>query len=90
VFLWTTILLGIAILLVGHYGNDIGSFTLFKLTSAMNGGAMFVYCITLLILNRFRLPRHLRMNAVRTAIIIAAVLFYGTFAAWAVWAEVFK
>lgn len=91
-FLWSTILLGSLILVfndprLGEYSMDLGSFGLFKLTAAMNGGAMFVYCITLLILNRFRLPKHLRMNALRTAMIVAAIMFYGTFAAWAVWAQ---
>ena len=53
-FLWGIIGIGTAILLYGM--EEICAFALFKFAAAMNGGVMFLYCITLLVLNRFKLP----------------------------------
>jgi hypothetical protein len=85
VFLWGMILLASCILLLEKVGINVGAFALFKLTSAMNGGVMFLYCAALLILNTRRLPPGVRMNRWRQAVLAWAVLFFGFFAAWAVW-----
>ncbi len=85
-FLWGTILLGTAILLA-YRNEQFSSFKLFKLTAALNGAVMFLYCGTLIMLNRFTLPRTIRMNGLRLAVMVIAVAFYGTFAAWAGWSE---
>ncbi len=82
-FLWGTILLSSLFLVVGM--EKVGAFALFKFTAAMNGGVMFIYSALLLYLNRFRLPRPLRMSGWRALIMIWAVLFFGFFAVWAVW-----
>jgi hypothetical protein len=76
-FLWGTILLGSAILLIGTERLD--SFFLFKLTAALNGGVMFLYSITLLLLNGRILPPALRMSRFRLAVMIWAVGFFGFF-----------
>ncbi len=78
IFLWTTILVGIAILLIGE--ERAQALTLFKFTSAMNGGVMFIYSCTLLYLNRFKLPAAIRMKPWRTMIMIWSVFFFGYFA----------
>lgn len=82
-FLWGIIGIGTAILLYGM--EEIGAFALFKFAAAMNGGVMFLYCITLLVLNRFKLPPALRMSWPRLLIMIWAVLFFGFFALWTFW-----
>ncbi len=82
-FLWGTILVGTAILLVGT--DRVGAFGLFKFTASLNGAVMFVYSGTLLYLNRFRLPKPIRMSGVRTLILAWSFLFFGFFAAWTGW-----
>jgi len=82
-FLWGTIGLGIAILMVGD--QRAGAFVLFKLTAALNGGVMFLYCALLLYMNRMRLPEAIRINGWRCAILAWAVCFFGLFAVWAVY-----
>jgi hypothetical protein len=84
-FLWGMIVLASCILLLETVGVNVGAFALFKLTSAMNGGVMFLYCAALLVLNTRRLPPGVRMNRWRQAVLVWAVLFFGFFAAWAVW-----
>ena len=81
-FLWLTIGLGIAILWIGTERVQ-GSLVLFELTSAMNGGVMFLYCGTLLWLNSRSLPVGVRMAWWRRVILASAVLFFGCFAVWA-------
>ena len=78
IFLWGTILLGTAILLWG--GDAAEVLPLFKLSAAMNGGVMFLYCALLLYVNRSRLPRGVRLSGWRVATIVWAVLFFGFFA----------
>lgn len=82
-FLWTTILLGTAILLLKEFDIDVGALALFKLSAAMNGGVMFLYSCTLLYMNWFRLPSPVRMRPWRLAIMIWSVGFFGFFSAWA-------
>jgi hypothetical protein len=83
-FLWGEIGLASAILLLNKYtGLDLGALTLFKLTAAMNGGVMFLYAMALVVMNRFRLPREIRIPHWRLAILLATVLFFGFFSAWA-------
>jgi len=84
VFLWGTIGLGTIFLLVGTEAIK-GSFVLFKMTAAMNGVVMFFYCMTLIYLNFWRLPRSIRMSWWRLLVMIWAVLFFGFFAVWAAW-----
>jgi hypothetical protein len=83
-FLWGEIALACAILLANKFtGLDLGALTLFKLTAAMNGGVMFLYAIALVAMNRFRLPREIRIPNWRLAILLATILFFGFFSAWA-------
>ncbi|MBW3599769.1 MAG: Nramp family divalent metal transporter [Planctomycetes bacterium] len=84
-FLWGMILLATAILLLETTGRNLGALFLFKLTSAMNGGVMFLYCAALLYLNTRCLPPAVRMSRWRQAAMLWAVLFFGFFAVWAVW-----
>jgi hypothetical protein len=86
-FLWSTILLGTGILLLGT--EDVKqSFFLFTLTASLNGGVMFLYCLILLYLNRRVLPPAIRLRGWRLAMLAWAVLFFGFFAIWACFDEV--
>ena len=80
VFLWSMILLGAAILLVGT--DKVKAFTLFKFTAAMNGGVMFIYSGLLLYINSRKLPPAIRMRWPRKLLLAWAVLFFGFFAVW--------
>jgi hypothetical protein len=84
VSLWGMIFLAAGILLLEMVGINVGAFVLFQLTSAMNGGVMFLYCAALLYMNSRRLPPGVRMNRFRMAVMLWAVLFFGFFALWAV------
>ena len=81
-FLWGSILLGAGILLAGIKQVE-GGFFLFKLTAALNGAVMFIYCSLLAYLNYFKLPAAVRMSKFRLAIMLWGVLFFGFFAVWA-------
>ena len=83
-FLWGTILLGAAFLMVGTERIQ-GSFILFKMTAAMNGAVMFFYSMALLYLNFWRLPATVRMSWWRVIIMTWAVGFFGFFSVWAGW-----
>lgn len=89
VFLWSTIGLGAAILLASHW-YDVGTLRLFKLTAGLNGAVMFLYCGTLLYLNRVRLPAPLRTSLWRCLWLAWGVLFYGGFAVWAAYETLLK
>jgi hypothetical protein len=78
VFLWTTIAIGTLILLVGM--KRIPKVLLFELTASLNGAVMFLYCITLLVLNRKALPATIRLRGWRVAVMLWAVSFFGFFA----------
>ncbi len=84
-FLWATILIGCTILWIGE--KRFSAFALFKFSAAMNGLVMFLYCITLVCLNRWKLPPAIRMRWPRLLIMLWAILFFGFFAVWAVWSE---
>ena len=84
-FLWSTILLGIGILLLETAGINVGALSLFKLSAAMNGGVMFLYSCTLLYMNWFRLPKPVRIAPWRAVIMLWSIAFFGSFSAWAVW-----
>lgn len=86
-FLWGTIGLGAAIILIGTEQVE-GSFVLFKLTSALNGAVMFLYCGLLLYLNNRCLPAGIRMSPLRQLAMGWAVLFFGFFTVWAGWSVV--
>ncbi len=83
--LWVVILVGVVILIVGD--QRLSAFRLFKLTAAMNGGVMFLYSITLWQLNVTRLPRELRPGWVARGALLWSMLFFGSFAGWALWTE---
>jgi hypothetical protein len=78
------IFLAAGILLLEMVEINVGAFALFQLTSAMNGGVMFLYCAALLYMNTCRLPPGVRMSRARKAVMLWAVLFFGFFALWAV------
>ena len=44
---------------------------------------MFLYAMALVVMNRFRLPPPIRIPPWRLAILLATVLFFGFFSAWA-------
>jgi hypothetical protein len=52
---------------------------LLVIVSFLSGVTSFVYTILIVVLNRRNLPSHVRMGNVRTAVMIAAVVFYGFF-----------
>ncbi|HEX5104781.1 MAG TPA: hypothetical protein VFV87_13260, partial [Pirellulaceae bacterium] len=54
-----------------------------KLTAAMNGGVMFLYAMALVVMNRMRLPREIRIPNWRLAILLVTVAFFGFFTVWA-------
>jgi hypothetical protein len=89
-FLWGSVVVGS---LIALYGVDAaekgatGALRLFKMTAALNGGVMFLYCGILLYLNYFRLPSCVRMSWWRALVMVWAVLFFGSFAVWALWNE---
>ena len=78
-FLWMTILIGCGLLLLLGGGLEQ-----LKFASAMNGGVMFIYSITLILLNRRYLFGELRMPGWRLAIMWVVVAFFGGFSAWAI------
>ena len=80
----SSILAGTLILLLGAEKLD-DAFDYIKLSAAMNGAVMFLYSITLLWINRFRLPPKIRMSWPRLLIMIWSILFFGYFAVWAGW-----
>ncbi len=82
-FLWTEIALACVLLVLERNGFELGALGLFKLTSAMNGGVMFLYACILLYTNRWRLPPEIRITPWRMAILGLTVVFFGTFTAWA-------
>jgi len=87
-FLWGTILLGSSILLLQARGWDVNALAMFKFTAAMNGAVMFLYSITLLILNRWMLPKPVRTSWWRTLIMLWSILFFGFFTFWAGYSKV--
>ncbi|MEZ6069176.1 MAG: Nramp family divalent metal transporter [Pirellulales bacterium] len=92
-FLWGSVLVGCFIALYGVSeveASATGALRLFKMTSALNGGVMFLYCGILLYLNRFRLPPAVRMSWARALVMCWAVLFFGSFAVWALYVELAK
>lgn len=82
-FLWAEILLACGLLLLERYRINLGALGLFQLTSAMNGGVMFLYACILLYANRWCLPPGIRIAPWRMAILGLTVIFFGTFTAWA-------
>jgi len=82
-FLWGEIVLACGVLLLERYGMNVGALALFKFTSAMNGGVMFLYSVALVATNAWRLPGPLRIAPWRLAILLLTVLFFGFFSVWA-------
>ncbi len=81
-FLWGMIAFGSLFLISGIQEDGLA---LFQLTSALNGGVMFLYCILLVYVNRWRLPEAVRMSTPRLLIMLWAVVFFGFFAVAALW-----
>jgi hypothetical protein len=84
-FLWGEILLGSGILLLEIWEYKVDARKLFVITSSMNGAVMFLYSMVLVVRNRFGLPADLRIPLWRLAILVATVVFFGAFTAWAGW-----
>jgi hypothetical protein len=82
-FLWAEIGLACGLLLLERWKINIGAMGLFQLTSAMNGGVMFLYAAILLYMNRWRLPPEVRIAPWRMVILGLTVAFFGAFSAWA-------
>ena len=86
-FLWGTIVIGTVILLLGDQQVE-RSLVLFKFASALNGGVMFIYSMTLLYLNRRLLPGDIRITPLRMAVMVWSILFFGSFTIWALWTTI--
>ena len=82
VALWSMIIGGATLLI--WQGKSVSGFQLVKASAALNGLVMFLYCAALLVLNRRRLPKAIRMNRPRQLIMIVTTLFFGFFAVWAI------
>lgn len=82
-FLWAEIAFACTILVLERYSINLGALAFFKFTAALNGGVMFLYSMALVYMNRFRLPKDIRIPHWRLAILIVTVLFFGAFTAWA-------
>lgn len=83
IFLWVTILTGCILLHVLGGGLEQ-----LRIASAMNGGVMFIYSVTLILLNRRYLSGEIRMPAWRLAIMWVVVAFFGSFSGLVVWSLV--
>ena len=81
-FLWLFILSGCLFLWFESSGD---SFPLLKRASALNGVVMFLYSGALIYLNRYVLPRPLRMSGARLLGMWGVVLFFGFFTLCAGW-----
>lgn len=88
-FLWGTIALASAIVLVGSSRVE-NTLSFFKLTSSLNGAVMFIYSALLLYLNLRRLPGPIRISIPRAIMLAWSVLFFGYFAVWTGWKELEK
>lgn len=84
--LWLLILGGIAVTLVGF----TQPLQLLVLAAVMNAVAMFVHAGLTLWLNKRSLPREIRPNTWRTAVVVLAVVFYGGFSAFVIVTELQK
>jgi hypothetical protein len=82
-FLWGEIFLAIGILLLEFAGIKLSALTWIQLTAALNGLVMFLYAALLMVMNSRRLPKDVRIPGWRLAILGWAVLFFGSFSAWA-------
>ncbi|HUE69349.1 MAG TPA: Nramp family divalent metal transporter [Pirellulaceae bacterium] len=82
-FLWGEILLGSGILLLERFGLNTGARALLVTTAAMNGVVMFLYGMVLVYRNRVGLPPALRIPLWRLLILLATIVFFGTFTLWA-------
>ncbi|MFN0053860.1 MAG: Nramp family divalent metal transporter [Planctomycetales bacterium] len=78
--LWGEILIGTAILLIGHFNPNFKEpLFLLKTSAAMNGGVMFIYSVILLYLNNKILSRSLSMSPIRFVAMVWACGFFGYF-----------
>lgn len=84
--IWLEIAFGCTILLLGLDAP----LTLVIISSALNGGVMFVYSFLLIQLNRGTLPPELKMENHRLGWMVWAVLFYGFFTVVTLWNELPK
>lgn len=75
---WTEIIVGCGILLVGLDAPLI----LLLIAQSINGIVMVVYSALLIKLNRSTMPAFAKPSGGRTAVMVWAVLFYGFFAGW--------
>ena len=87
-FLWCTIAIASVIALVGT-GVVQDKLSFFKLTASLNGAVMFIYSGLLLYMNCYRLPKDIRMSWPRAAVLIWSVFFFGFFAFWTGWQQLF-
>jgi hypothetical protein len=84
--LWTFILAGVAISLL----SNKQPLELLVTAAVLNAFAMFVHTGLTLWLNRTSLPKEIRTNAWRTAIMVFACLFYGAFSIFVIGNELQK
>jgi hypothetical protein len=80
---WLEVLFGSVILLSGVTQPIV----LLVIASALNGFVMFVYSVLLIQLNRFTMPKGIRLGGVRLAVMGWSVLFFGFFSAIAIISE---
>lgn len=75
VVIWAEVLFGSIILLSGVTQPIV----LLVITSALNGIVMFIYCMLLVKLNGFTMPKEIRLRGGRMAAMVWAILFFGFF-----------
>lgn len=71
---WLIVLIGVAVLLVG-FDQPI---VLIVISAVVGGFMMFIYSGLLILINRKILPRPLRITGVRLAVMIWAIILFGT------------
>ena len=74
---WGLVLIGCVILLIGFDQPLV----LIVISASVGGTMMFLYSALLVVLNRRVLPRPIRINAGRAAVLIWSFLLFGTLAA---------
>lgn len=80
-FLWLQVIAGIIIFSIGF----TEPLTLVVLSAVLNAFSMFVYSGLILWMNHTLLDKQLRPNLIRTFMVLAAFIFYGTFSAFTIY-----
>jgi hypothetical protein len=80
---WGLVALGCSILLAGI----AQPLPLLVISACVGGTMMFLYSLLLIMLNKTKLPRPIRIRTYRTAALVWSTLFFGVLAALTVWQQ---